>query len=151
MDAAPWFEFPLPMGDPAADVAAIHAWHRHLIASFDVGAPPVALSLRAQAAFRDRALPSLAGDPRMVYAALLHWRAALLDWVADVWDVIGEPALDVFECRELERLLQPRLRGACMWCLTVHPPAPAGHGCPVLDAARAHWPPSPFDPPGGSR
>ncbi len=82
----------------------------------------------------------------MVYAALLHWRAGLLDWVADVWDVIGEPALDLDECRALERLLTPPLHGACRWCLTAHAPAPGGHECPVLAAARAHWPPSPFGP-----
>jgi hypothetical protein len=81
--------------------------------------------------------------------AVLLWRAALVDFLADVWDVIGTPAYDLPDCAAAERRLLPHTtdghdtdeRDICRICLeplarrddaagyVVH-----DHRCPALRA-----------------
>jgi hypothetical protein len=54
--------------------------------------------------------PELArpGTPALADArAVLLWRAALVDFLADAWDVIGTPAYDLPDCTAAERWLLP--------------------------------------------
>ena len=72
--------------------------------------------------------PELArpGTPALADArAVLLWRAALIDFLADAWDVIGTPAYDLPDCAAAERWLLPHAthghdtdeRDICRICL----------------------------------
>jgi hypothetical protein len=78
------------------------------------------------------------------------WRASLIDYVSDVWDVIGEPEFDLPECAAAERLLDPlgptdpSEAPRCPYCLELLPRLPGSSGfavhdytCPALRALRA--------------
>ena len=94
------------------------------------------------------ALPSLGhpDDPMSSVMEVLRWRAAVADYLSDVWDVLGKPALELEECRALGALLQPiRMEGRCVFCLSefgARRIAPEDHGCVMLGHVR----PSPADP-----
>lgn len=73
------------------------------------------------------------------------WRARLIDYLADVWDVIGAPAFDLPECAAAERLLSPPAptdpgeAPRCPACLELLRRLPDGSGfaahddrCPAL-------------------
>lgn len=77
---------------------------------------------------------------------VLRWRAGVFDCLHDIWDVFGDPELDLEECTALERFLHPQATGVsrvCELCLTGFGPAelhPDAHQCLLLVHARAKWP-----------
>lgn len=84
--------------------------------------------------------------------AILRWRAGFVDYLSDVWDVMGEPALDLDECELVQRFLfSSSPESLCMFCLTHFEGNlvdPNRHPCVILSDVRAKWPPNPFDPDG---
>ncbi|HXJ61545.1 MAG TPA: hypothetical protein VNU68_33295 [Verrucomicrobiae bacterium] len=84
------------------------------------------------------------GPDRQTLLQILQWRAGIVDYLGDVWDVVGEPRLDLDECTAVELFLQCASPvPVCHLCLTeftkaqVHPDA---HGCLLLQNVRAKWP-----------
>jgi hypothetical protein len=79
---------------------------------------------------------------------ILRWRAGFNDYLADVWDLLGEPELDLYECMAIGTFLHPANQaGLCGNCLTEFEPDqrhPDQHGCLLLAHVRAKWPASPF-------
>ena len=80
---------------------------------------------------------------------VLLWRAAVIDYLSDIWDVIGEPLLDMDECWALGLFLNPADKARlCPFCLAAEIDADKAnlndHDCPFLSHVRAKWPPSPF-------
>jgi len=80
---------------------------------------------------------------------VLRWRAGLVDYLADVWDVIGEPELDMDECSGLAEFLTPVTESVCSYCLTYFDPEltmddtpnnPYQHECLLVGHAHAKWP-----------
>ena len=74
--------------------------------------------------YRVAAFPTASG-----LAPRLLWRAALVDMLSDIWDVMGEPEFDMEECNYLTHLLTPPSRDgahACSLCLADAPPASKG-------------------------
>ena len=89
------------------------------------------------------------GNASACVLELLRWRAGLLDYLSDVWDVMGEPALGLDECNAVTRFFEPiDAPSVCSFCLThfegdaIHPD---NHECVVVGHVRAKWPPNPFD------
>ena len=75
---------------------------------------------------------------------VLRWRACVMDMLSDIWDVIGEPWLDLDECMAMEQFLYPvGDRRCCAFCLTefasdqMHVDQ---HQCLILSHVRAKWP-----------
>jgi hypothetical protein len=73
----------------------------------------------------------------------LRWRAGIVDYLSDVWDVMGEPSLDMDECTAIGLFLRCAFREPiCHLCLTefsnelLHPDA---HRCVLLRHVRAKW------------
>ena len=79
---------------------------------------------------------------------VLRWRAAVVDYLSDVWDVMGSPLLELEECRAMSAFLYPiRMEDRCIFCLTEYDPSrvsPDDHGCVMLSHVRAKWPPFPW-------
>jgi len=75
---------------------------------------------------------------------VLRWRAGVADYLSDVWDVMEEPELDVFECGAISRFLDPASSaGICHVCLTEFAPDKLNvydHGCLLLAHVQAKWP-----------
>ena len=78
---------------------------------------------------------------------VLRWRAGVMDMLSDIWDVIGEPWLDLAECMAMEQFLYPvGDRRCCAFCLTefasdqMHADR---HQCLLLGHVRAKWPAMP--------
>ena len=78
---------------------------------------------------------------------ILHWRGAVVDYLSDVWDVVGKPHLDMEECSAIGRLFEPESgEELCPFCLSVVLPGrelSESHDCPVIPPIRSKWP-SPF-------
>ena len=78
---------------------------------------------------------------------VLRWRAAVVDYVSDVYDVIGDPFLNLFECIAIAEFLNPAGKEQlCGFCLTAFAPEqldPDGHDCMFTSHVRAKWPPTP--------
>jgi len=78
---------------------------------------------------------------------VLRWRAGVEDFLSDIWDVIGEPLLDLDECNAIGAFFRPITQERiCGFCLTEFPPDQLHvdrHGCLVLAHVRAKWPPMP--------
>lgn len=84
-----------------------------------------------------------ARGPRQVALDVLCWRAAIYDYLSDIWDVIGEPVLDMFECNAMATYLLPPGGGRCTYCLGTFDEArmhTSKHPCFVLTHVRAKWP-----------
>lgn len=72
---------------------------------------------------------------------VLRWRASVVDYLSDVWDVIGEPFLDIEECNTITEFLDPVGEAElCMFCLQV---VSGKHDCMLTSHVRAKWPPIP--------
>lgn len=80
-------------------------------------------------------------DPMEAVLDVLHWRAAVVDYITDVWDVLGQPELDMGECAAIGSFLRPaRLEGRCIYCLTeyAHDKVdPEDHACVMMPHASA--------------
>src|SRR6185369_360472 len=78
---------------------------------------------------------------------VLRWRAAVEDYLGDIWDVMGDPFLDFDECGAIGQFLSPACaKGVCALCLTEISPDRLNiddHNCFFLDHIRAKWPPPP--------
>jgi hypothetical protein len=78
---------------------------------------------------------------------ILYWRAAVIDYLGDVWDVLGDPELNVEECLSIERLFRPESPDPlCPFCLGAVLPgreSPGQHDCPLLQHVQTKWPPTP--------
>jgi len=73
----------------------------------------------------------------MVALDVLRWRAGIYDFLSDIWDVIGEPMLDMFECNAMAAFLVPVGARRCIFCLAAEP---NHHPCVVLAHVRSKWP-----------
>jgi hypothetical protein len=97
--------------------------------------------------FAEQALAT-EGDASAHVLEVLRWRAAVVDYLSDVWDVLGEPDLDIKECNAMGEFLWPvDSRTLCIFCLTQFEGvaiSPDHHGCVIVGYVRAKWPPSPF-------
>lgn len=101
------------------------------------------------APFPERVLDPRGASSATVLRELLGWRASLLDFLADIWDVFDEPWLSCEDCTAVEHYLQPPDHGQlCLWCLAPITPKSSDHTCPLLAHICAKWPESPFNPPG---
>ena len=74
------------------------------------------------------------GDhPMEVVLEALHWRAAVVNYLTDAWDLMGKPDLKMGECAAIGMFMRPvRLEGRCVYCLTEYGPGridPAVHDC----------------------
>jgi hypothetical protein len=85
-------------------------------------------------------------DPMGMVMDVLRWRAAVADYLSDVWDVLGKPSLEFVECSAMRDLVQPvRMEGRCVFCLSEFGAklvAPEDHGCVMLSHVRAKGPPA---------
>jgi hypothetical protein len=67
--------------------------------------------------------PDLGGEPLAALHRVLLWRAGVADFLADVWDTIGEAAFGFDECQRIASLLIPsglspgEERTTCLLCL----------------------------------
>jgi hypothetical protein len=77
---------------------------------------------------------------------ILKWRASLVDMLSDMWDVIGEPTLDLDKCRFIENLIPRNIEGRCIFCLAKFEDATnhESHSCIVAEHIRAKWSDEPF-------
>lgn len=104
-------------------------------------------SVHCGAAYVVRAFPAPVTADRRSLDALLRWRVGLADYLADVWDVIGEPAYELDECQAMGGFLRPVDADArCHSCLEVYPAAlrhESAHACPLFAYVTAHWPGGP--------
>ena len=100
-------------------------------------------------AFPARALDARSGASMDALLEVLRWRAGVVDCLSDIWDVFGDPELDIEECSAIGQFLRPRGTGAsgvCAFCLTEFGPDelhPGAHQCLLLAHVRAKWPPTP--------
>ncbi len=95
-------------------------------------------------AFPAHALPPSNAPTLELIREVLQWRAGVVDLLCDIWDVCGEPALDLAECWAIEQFLRPTCHERlCIFCLTEFEPKqshPAQHGCLLTGHVRAKWP-----------
>jgi hypothetical protein len=96
--------------------------------------------LPVPAPYAVRALPAFTGPPVGAARQVLTWRAAIVDFLSDVWDTIGPAPYQFEECtlviRELFTTDTVRNTTLCRDCLQPLPPDPrdaAAHvfACPV--------------------
>jgi len=91
--------------------------------------------------FPDTCDPAEMDDTMAGVMAVLRWRAGVVTYLSDVWDVLGKPALEKEECLAISAFLQPaRMEGRCILCLTEFDSdraAPEDHGCVMLSHAGA--------------
>lgn len=77
-----------------------------------------------------------AGDPMLAVLQVLRWRAAVVNHLTDVWDVLGRPELEMGECAAIGMFIRPaRLEGRCVYCLTEYGPGhidPEVHDCVMV-------------------
>ncbi len=167
--SAPPPPFPAPpesvwsLADPAGAVTFLHAvgtwsielgdWLRSEPATLSPALRAMLLGLLEQRGDRPsglRPFPRAAvADPSPESAvAALTWRRALLDYLADVWDVIGAPRFERAECAAAtQSLLPPDAGDRCLSCLLRLTPTERPdhwHVCPARQLAGG--PPSPFTP-----
>jgi hypothetical protein len=111
--------------------------------------PPETTQYAAQSPYNISAFPAsaLESHDRPVLDILfdvLRWRAGAVDYLGDIWDVIGEPDLELFECNALAQFLSPVSdERMCRLCLTEFPPHELQvdrHRCVVVAHVRAKWP-----------
>jgi hypothetical protein len=98
-------------------------------------------------AFPANTLQALSDPTVNLMLEVLRWRAAVCDCLADTWDVIGDPYLDICECTAIGQFLRPATpKEICVFCLTEFTPEqlpPDHHECLLLGHVRAKWPPFP--------
>ncbi len=170
-----WREAPFSPAVAAEYLSEIHRWRSRLVAALAGEGPATAdsegLTRRARShlalllgtewdaatlrwvaasgynitPFPAASSPAHADDPMTGVMEALRWRAAIADYLSDVWDVLGTPVLELGECRAMSVFLQPvRMEGRCVFCLSEFDPsrvAPEDHGCVMLSHVRAKWPP----------
>jgi len=77
--------------------------------------------------------PGQGGDPMTAVLEVLHWRAAVIYYLTDVWDAMGKPELEMGECAAIGEFIRPaRLEGCCVYCLSEFKADrldPDAHGC----------------------
>src|SRR5690606_21916479 len=151
------------LADPAGAATFLHAAGD---SSIDLGdwprAAPTALSpaLRGlllalleqrgdpRAGLRSLPRPAVADPTPGSAAAALICRRSVLDYLAAVWDVIGEPRFEHDECAAATEALRPAAAAdRCLGCLLRLAPAERAdhwHVCPARQLAGG--PPSPFTP-----
>jgi hypothetical protein len=101
------------LGDPAAPAGALGAARTYRVGPFPAAAPP-AVAERTNGDCK---------DARRYLLDVMVWRSRLVDFLSDVWDVIGAPLLDMDECEWVIReLLMPRSPARlCINCLQPMP------------------------------
>jgi hypothetical protein len=161
---------PLPAADAASYLANILRWREAVQAAIVAGDPAIDLvdhfSPRARSRlamlletrwdsrtrhwaavsnndltpFHWIRLGSPADDHAKAVLDVLHWRAAVVDYLTDVWDSPSTPELEMGECAAIGAFIRPaRLEGRCVYCLTKFPVDrmdPEDHGC--IMARHAH-------------
>jgi hypothetical protein len=77
--------------------------------------------------------PSQVVDPMKAVLEVLHWRAAVVNYLTDVWYVVGKPEIEMGECGAIGEFMRPAsLAGRCVYCLTefnFDRLDPEDHGC----------------------
>ena len=98
-------------------------------------------------AFPASALETVANPTTEPVLDVLRWRAGLVDYLSDVWDVIGEPFLELEECGAIGSFLDPvEKEQLCYLCLSEFRPEqrdPGRHDCLLTRHVRAKWPAMP--------
>lgn len=83
----------------------------------------------------------IVADPMQAVLDVLHWRAAVVNFLTDVWDVLGTPELEIGECAAIGTFIRPALlEGRCVYCLTEYEPRlvdPDDHGCIMVGHTHA--------------
>src|SRR6266446_4324310 len=140
-------------GGPVPEVEGLARRARMTLATFLASSWTQGVTQNAaQSPYNTRAFPGTAleavSHPNVdLVLAVLRWRAGVVDYLSDIWDVIGEPELDVDECGAIEQFLRPAYEERmCPFCLTEFPSDklhPDQHGCLLLGHVRAKWPPMP--------
>lgn len=78
---------------------------------------------------------------------VLRWRAGICDCLSDIWNVFGDPYLELDECMAIAQFLEPSAsKKICGYCLTEFAPEKLHtdqHQCLLLRHVRAKWPPRP--------
>ncbi len=73
--------------------------------------------------------------PMRAVLEVMRWRAGIVHYLTDVWDVLGPPDLEMGECAAIGAFMRPaRLEGRCIYCLSEYEPRrldPEDHGCPL--------------------
>ena len=138
----------------------VEAWRAAMLTQLrqpsvgDHFSPSMALLLRRALGAADAPAPPLRRFPDLARpgtsavtdaGAVLLWRARLVEFLADVWDVVGTPLYDLPECSAAECCLLPRIQQGrdgddiCRFCLEplVRRDDGAGymvhdHRCPAL-------------------
>jgi hypothetical protein len=81
-------------------------------------------------------LPEGLDDPMKAVMDVLHWRVTVVNYLTDVWDVLGKPELEMGECMAIGTFMRPaRLEGRCVFCLTefgYDRLDPDEHGCVLM-------------------
>lgn len=137
----PLCRFPAPTGRRSADVAAVVAWRRHVLAFLATNPAAQALTEATRAELRRRELPDLTGDPTRAYERIQDWRNNFANWCALVNDLIHDPDShewipDPSECAAMSAFLDPGDgRPRCEYCLEAPHQGQPPHGwrCPLLD------------------
>ena len=98
-------------------------------------------------AFPASALQAVSNPTMESVSEVLRWRAGVVDYLSDVYDVIGEPLLDLDECIAMNQFLRPAgNEKLCLFCLTelTSEQLNSGqHDCMLISHVRAKWPPMP--------
>ena len=80
--------------------------------------------------------PAQEDDPMKAVLDVLHWRAAIIHYLTDIWDVMGKPELSMGECAAIGEFIRPaRLEGRCVYCLSefnADRVDPDAHDCVML-------------------
>jgi hypothetical protein len=80
-------------------------------------------------------------EPMRAVLDVLHWRAAVVNYLTDVWDSPSTPELEMGECAAIGAFIRPaRLQGRCVFCLGEYAfdrIDPEDHGCVMAGHAHA--------------
>ena len=101
------------LGDSDARGGALAAARTYRVGPFPAGAPP-AVTGQTNGDCK---------DARRYLLEVMVWRSRLVDFLSDVWDVIGPPLLDMDECEWVirELLTPPSPVRLCIKCLQLMP------------------------------
>jgi len=137
-------------GGPVPEVECLTQRARMTLATFLASSCTQGVTRYAvRSPYNIRAFPGTAleavGHPKVnLVLGVLRWRARAVDYLSDVWDVMGESELDVFECGAISRFLDPASgAGICHVCLTEFAPDKLNvydHSCLLLAHVQAKWP-----------
>lgn len=122
------------------DSTALSTGLKEFLLQILVGEMPATPGLRT---YGITPFPGLAISERTPEGAvrILNWRSRVVDFLSDVWDVIGDPLFELAECKIALELFRPEATGLCNLCLLpVEPMSRGDHWrtCPARTATKDH-------------